>query len=179
MRPPVAALLAVLAGSVAAAAQPAPQNMLVRQWPMAGKWRVLLVRARSLGGAPACLLLTGYPSAGEPASRTWGFRSGGAELLLITNARQADEVAGADVAVTMDGNQIGRFPVTDRPTPAAGLSTAVASLTDASSRKRILGLIQAGRSVRFTNGTHFFEEVLDAPGIAQFEECRHGSELLS
>jgi len=52
-------------------------------------------------------------------------------------------------------------------------------LTDVSSRKRILGLIQAGRSVRFTNGTYSFEEVLDAPGVAQFEECRHGSELLS
>lgn len=178
MRPSVVALLAILAGSVAAAAQPAPQNMLIRQWPMAGKWRVLLVRARSLGGAPACLLLTGYPNFGEPASQTWGFRSGGAELLLIMNARQVSDVAGADVAVAVDGNQIGRFPVTDRP-PLAGRSTAVASLTDVSSRKRILGLIQAGRSVRFTNSAYSFEEVLDAPGVAQFEECRHGSELLS
>ncbi len=178
MRPAAAALLTVIISASPAWCQSAPSAML-RSWPISGDWYVALVRARSLAGRPACLMMTGYSSRDTPDYRIWGVRVGGDELMIIINSKRPVDVAEPEMDVSVDNYVVGRFPVTDRPPGRNDVTTAVASVMDASTQTRILGLIHAGSVIRITNGQAVFEATLDQAAAANFEKCRQEAELLN
>lgn len=178
MRPAAAFLLTVIITASPAWCQSASSPML-RGWPISGDWYVALVRARSLQGRPACLMMTGYSSQSAPDYRIWGVRVGGNELMLVLNSKRPLDVAGPEMDVSVDNYVIGRFPVTDRPPGLNDVMTAVASITDASLQTRLLGLIHAGSVIRITNGQAVFQATLDQTAAANFEQCRQEAELLS
>lgn len=155
------------------------QSPQLRSWPISGDWLVALVRARSLGGKPACLMMTGYKTAGSPDYRIWGIRTGGDELTLITNSKGQEDVAGSEMEVSVDGYVIGRFRVTDRPPGGDGVMTAVASVLDASSVRRLVGLLHAGSAIRIANGPAVYEAMLDQVAAANFDQCREEADLLA
>jgi hypothetical protein len=176
MRSAVALLTVIITGP--AWCQSAPSPML-RSWPISGDWYVALVRARSLAGQPACLMMTGYTSQNKPDYRIWGVRVGGNELMLNINSKRLVDVSGPEMEVSVDNYIVGRFPVTDRPPGHNDVTTAVASVMDASAQTRLLGLIHAGSVIRITNGQAVFEASLDQTAAANFEKCRQEAELLS
>lgn len=165
------AALPEMAAVSSAAAEPPPPSATLRQWPEAGKWRVILVRARPPGGPLACLLMTGYQSAASPAYRVWGIRSDGKALFLITNSKRPEDVAGPDLTVSIDGHAIGTFAVTDRPISAGGVLTAIAGIPDGDRQKQTLDLVKSGSVLRIANGQAAFEEHLDATAANNFDEC--------
>ena len=123
-----ALLIAIISASSAWCQSPPVPNF--RKWPISGDWYVVLVRARSLAGRPACLMMAGYSSHNKP-DKTWGVRAGGDELMLITNSKWPEDVAGPEMEVSVDGYDVGRFKVTDRPLAANDMMTAAASVMDA------------------------------------------------
>ena len=147
--------------------------------PHQESWRVIRVRVPSKGGVPGCLLTTGYATASTPAYKIWGFRSDSDELTLIVNAKQVEAVAGPEIALNIDGQKIGEFAVSDRPTSANSVSTATAVIKDISLQERIFGLLRRGEMVQFNNDVTTFSAALSKEAASDFEECRRKAGLLS
>ena len=126
-----------------------------------------------------CLLITGYATASTPSNQTWGFRSDIDELTLIMNVRQVEAVAGPEIALNIDGHEVGGVAVSGRPEPANGFSTAIAVVRDISLQKSIFGLLQRGGMVQLTNGKTTFSAALSKEVASDFQGCRRKAGLLS
>ena len=151
----------------------------VLESPFQGGWRVIRLRVQSKGGVLGCSLITGYATASTPSNQTWGFRSDSDELTLIMNVGQVEAVAGPEIALNIDGHEVGGVAVSGRPEPANGFSTAIAVVRDVSLQTGIFDLLQRGGMVQFTNGKTTFSAALSKEVASDFQECRRKAGLLS
>jgi len=97
--------------------------------------------------------------------------------MLIINSKHPPN--GDKIQVSIDGYQIGAFPVTDRPASISGVETAAARVHDAASQRQLEGLVHAGSFIRFVNGHAVYEAALDPLAALNFDECKHEATLLA
>lgn len=151
----------------------------LRRWPDANGWVIALVRVRSLDGAPACLLMTGYDSSG-PSQKVWGLRAAKSELILILNSSNQSDVSGNQLELLVDNYSLGKLAVTDRPAPARGIYTVTAEVRDTSLQSRLLSLLMT-TDIEISvigEGTTVKRQV-SRSAISYFGECMHEQALLN
>ena len=173
-----AMFLATLFAPTLASAQKLSPGGEVRRWVAPGsKWVVYLNRLTSRGGRLGCLLITGFETAGRPDRHTWGFRSSGGELLLLINSFRPEDVEGNSISFAVDGSEVAKFAIGDRPGPARDYNSVFADVP-AAQQQRILSLLQGGRRINLNNGGKSFEALLDEGSAAAFKACRQEAELV-
>jgi len=157
---------------------PPTQQLQLRRWPIVGGWYVVLVRVRSLGGKPGCLLTTGYDTS-ETDYRVWGLRVAGNEVTFILNSKWEKDVVSPEMEVSIDGYLVDRFRITERPPMTTnGVSTAVAAVTGLTAQKKVIGLIHAGGVLSIVSGQALYTAELNPIAASNFNECLREAELL-
>ena len=87
-------------------------GQLLRTWPQAGVWQVVLGigKDREL----ACAMLTGQEDASSGELYTWGFRQKGANVWLMVIDKNRRAIAGDTIKVVIDTAPVDVFKIGER-----------------------------------------------------------------
>lgn len=179
MRPYLASLLIGLLGGPAVQVQTAPTSPVVKQWPVDGAWRVLLVQMQPAATAGlACLLVTGGQATRPSNPMSWALRYSKRGLVIIESSTEVGDATIPDFTLAIDGQTQGTFAITDRlqtPDHVPSVVTyvsAVAPVTDVALGEYIVVALRPGSAIRIERRGRAIEEVLDANDASSFEACR-------
>ncbi len=142
---------------------------LLRQWPKAGPWEVVLTRANE--GDLLCVMLTGHKNADAGELYLWGFRSrAGAKAVAVAD-RNAQAVSGEAITISVDGIPAGTFPVIRRR--SEGGMSSISSDLEASEFERMSSLLRLGGRIAFSTSMATYGETLQgaAQALAFFSQC--------
>jgi hypothetical protein len=128
---------------------------------------IRLVDTRDLG----CTVFTGYRNQSTGEQYTWGIRRRNSDTAVEIIDRNSVAVAGPSISVTVDGSQIGTYPVTRR-LERGGYNTVVAELS-ARDAGILIPLLRVGGAIKFTTDAATYSASLDGArqAMANFDAC--------
>jgi len=143
---------------------PLTPGKVVRQWPAAGKWFVVLAvsKDRKLG----CTMATAFKDESGGEFYIWGFSKKGPNFRAFISDKNRSAVEAIKIRVLVDGLPVGSFDVTERD-EVGGFHIIRATIDDKAQGK-ITNLLRIGGELKFATDYANYATPLEGTGQALF-----------
>jgi len=151
---------------------PLTPGKIVRQWPAAGKWLVVLgvSKDRKLG----CTMATAYKDESGGEFYLWGFSKKDSVLRAFISDKNRSAVEANKIRLFIDGLPVGSFDVTEKD--EVGGFHIVRAVIDEKAAGRITNLLRIGGNLKFATDYANYATPLDGAGQALFQLNTCGQE---